>query len=78
MLNVNQKIKNLIYQKASESMIFQEAVRNGMKPLAQSGVEKVAQGLTTLEEVATVADVEEMGQDVQISDFIYSHPLNQG
>ena len=78
MLNVNQKIKNLIYQKAPESMIFQEAVRSGMKPLAQSGVEKVAQGLTTLEEVATVADVEEMGQDVQISDFIYSHPLNQG
>ncbi len=58
-LAVNDKIKNLIAAKASEGAIFKEAKKNGLKPLAESGMEKVARGLTTLEEIATCVYMEE-------------------
>ncbi len=56
-LKVDEAIKDLIYQKASESVILREAVGNGMRTLAQSGVLKAVTGLTTLEEVARVVDI---------------------
>jgi len=56
-LQVNDKIKNLIANKASEDMIFNEAKKNYLRPLVESGMEKVDKGLTTLEEIATCVDV---------------------
>jgi type IV pilus assembly protein PilB len=78
MLRVNQKIKTLIANKASESVIFKQALKNGMKTLAESGLEKVAAGLTTLEEVAAVADVVEVEEDISIFDLIQEKYLTAG
>ncbi len=57
MMTVDDTIRQLINSKASEREIFRQARAAGMKPLALAGVEKVVAGLTTLEEVAKVAEV---------------------
>jgi type IV pilus assembly protein PilB len=59
MLKINEMIKSLITAKASESVIFKEAIKNGLKTLSESGVEKVAKGMTTLEEVVRCSDITE-------------------
>ena len=59
MMKLNDRIRTLISQSAPEEEVFQEAKKNGMKTLAEAGIEKVRQGLTTLEEVSNVADVVE-------------------
>lgn len=56
MLRVTDKIRYLIAKKTDEHAIYGAAVENGLRPLIASGFEKVALGLTTLEEVARVAD----------------------
>ena len=43
---------------ASEDKITAAAKKAGMKMLAESGIRKVAEGVTTIEEVARVVDVE--------------------
>ncbi len=58
-LKVDDQIKDLIFNRASERLIFKTAVHNGMRSLIGSGVAKVAAGITTLEEVAKVTDVME-------------------
>jgi type II secretory ATPase GspE/PulE/Tfp pilus assembly ATPase PilB-like protein len=50
-LTVNDRIKELILERASADIIKKEAIRLGMKTLYQDGVKKVAAGLTTSEEV---------------------------
>jgi len=52
-LTISEKIKNQIAHKVPESEIFKEAKINGLKPLIESAMEKVAKGLTTLDEVTT-------------------------
>ena len=54
-LNFNEKIRELVVQKASEDLILKEARKNGLNLLVNSGMEKVARGITTLEEVASFA-----------------------
>ncbi|MBF0504401.1 MAG: type II/IV secretion system protein [Candidatus Omnitrophica bacterium] len=56
-LKIDENIKRLIYNRAPESAIFKEAVAGGMRPLVESGLMKVAAGLTTLEEIAKTIDV---------------------
>jgi len=56
-LKIDEKIKGLIYNKASEGLIFKEAVAKGMRPLLESGLMKVAAGLTTLGEISKTIDV---------------------
>ncbi len=58
-LRVDEKIRDLISKKSAEDSIFEEARKGGLRPLAKSGIEKVAGGLTTLEEVAKVVDAVE-------------------
>ncbi len=53
-LLLNDKICELILDRASASEIKKEACLNGMKTLRQSGWDKVRQGLTTPEEVLRV------------------------
>jgi type IV pilus assembly protein PilB len=56
-LKFDEKIRSLISNRSHEDLIFKEAKKRGFKTLAESGVEKVAKGMTTLEEVAEVAGV---------------------
>ncbi len=53
-LPVTEKIKELIVQKASTSIIAQEAKKHGMRTMIEDGFVKAAKGLTSLEEVLRV------------------------
>lgn len=50
-LTVNDRIRELILERASADVIKKEGVRLGLKTLYQDGLKKVAAGLTTSEEV---------------------------
>jgi len=52
---LDEEIKSLIVTKASSNVINELALKNGMKTLKDSGIEKVLQGITTIEEVLRVA-----------------------
>ena len=58
-LPMNDQLRELINQGASTEKIRDLAMRTGMIPLRDSGLEKVFDGVTTIEEVIreTVADV---------------------
>ncbi len=58
-LKIDDEIRKLILDKASEDTILERARKKGMRTLAESGIEKVAEGITTLEEVSGVADIVE-------------------
>ena len=53
-LSVNDSIKILINQKASTEEITRQAIRNGMRTMAEDGFIKAAKGLTSIEEVLRV------------------------
>jgi len=57
---INEKIRSLISEKAAEAVIAKEAQANGLKKLTESGMQKVALGITTIDEVARVVMVEEI------------------
>jgi type IV pilus assembly protein PilB len=50
-LSVTEAIRRLIVKRASASVIKNQAVSEGMKTLRMAGVDKAAEGITTLEEV---------------------------
>jgi len=52
---LDEKIRSLIISKASSNVIKDAAIKKGMKTLKDSGLEKVMQGITTIEEVLRVA-----------------------
>lgn len=64
MLRVTKDIKNLIFNRVSEEEIFKAALRGGMRTLIDAGISKVAQGITTLEEVAKVAELDQREMSV--------------
>lgn len=49
---MKEEVKELVLSRGSASEIKKEAIRLGMKTLRQSGIHKVKEGLTTIEEVA--------------------------
>ncbi len=57
-LEVKQNIRKLIFNKANQEEIREQAVENGMISLHNAGLQKMLEGVTTLEEVkrATVED----------------------
>lgn len=57
-LEVNRDIKQLIYEGANEAQLREQALKAGMTPLRDAGVEKVRMGVTTIYEVlrSTVED----------------------
>ena len=55
MLTISPALKKLITQNADLSRIRTQAYREGMQPLMINGAEKVAAGLTTIEELLKVA-----------------------
>lgn len=56
----NEKIKELIVEKAPTSVIKNEAMKQGMRTLRQDGLGKVLRGLTTLAEVIRVSADDEI------------------
>ena len=57
-MTMKEEVKELVLSRSSTSEIKKEAIRMGMKTLRQSGIHKVKEGLTTIEEVlrATMDD----------------------
>jgi type IV pilus assembly protein PilB len=57
-LEIKQNIRKLIFDKANQEEIREQAVKNGMISLHNAGLQKMLEGVTTLEEVkrATVED----------------------
>lgn len=53
-LPVDEKIKNLIVNKADSSNIAEQAVKNGMRTMIEDGFVKAARGITSIEEVLRV------------------------
>ncbi len=58
-LRASENIRSLITGKAAEDEIFNAARNSGLKPLVNAGMEKVAQGITTLEEISAVIGIRE-------------------
>lgn len=54
-LVVDDEIRTLIIQHAPSKQILDAALRKGMIPMAEDGIEKAIQGITTLEEVTAKA-----------------------
>lgn len=57
-LEISPKVRELILQKADASIIMQEAIAEGMTTMFEDGIQKVAKGETTIEEVLRVTKVE--------------------
>jgi len=57
MLKIDERIRYLIARKSPENIIYNAAKKSRMKTLMESGMEKVAHGLTSLEELVRIIDV---------------------
>lgn len=57
-LEVTKEIKKLITSKADSDVILAEALKEGMTTMLDDGLDKVAKGMTTIEEVLRVTKVE--------------------
>jgi type IV pilus assembly protein PilB len=57
-LEVSKNIKKLIMQKADSDLIIKQAQEEGMTTMLEDGLMKVAQGMTTIQEVLRVTKVE--------------------
>jgi type IV pilus assembly protein PilB len=55
MIRINDEIRSMIMKNSSSNEIKEVAVKNGMRTLLDSGVEKALQGITTIDEVLRVA-----------------------
>lgn len=57
-LEVNSSVREMIFEGKSEFEIKDQAIKNGMTPLRDAGIDKIKEGVTTVEEVlrATVED----------------------
>ncbi|MBV1774721.1 Flp pilus assembly complex ATPase component TadA [Burkholderiaceae bacterium DAT-1] len=54
MLTISRELRRQISDAASPPALFEQAVKDGLKPLRLAGAQKIAAGLTTLEEVMRV------------------------
>ncbi len=57
-LEVSKPIRELVAKHADSDVIMQQAVKEGMTTMQDDGLQKVAQGLTTLEEILRVTKTE--------------------
>jgi len=58
-LEVDNTMKKMIFDNASQNDIKQAAIKNGMTPLREAGIEKITNGSSSIEEIlrATVEDI---------------------
>lgn len=54
-MEINDELRKVISRREDESIIKEIAIKNGMRPLLEVGIEKAKRGITTLEEVLRVA-----------------------
>ena len=66
-LRFSENIRSLITAKAAGDEIFNAARKSGLKPLVSAGMEKVAKGITTLEEISRVVGIREEEKIIQKS-----------
>ncbi|HEY3313988.1 MAG TPA: ATPase, T2SS/T4P/T4SS family [Bacillota bacterium] len=59
LMPVTAAVRELITKRAPAAALYEQAVREGMRPLLQDGVEKALKGLTSVEEVFRVAYTED-------------------
>lgn len=57
-LEVNQAIRKLLIDKNDSDIIYQTAIKNGMATMLDDGLQKVAKGLTTMDEILRVTKVD--------------------
>jgi type IV pilus assembly protein PilB len=55
MIRINDEIRSMIMKNSSNNEIKEVAIKNGMRTLLDSGVEKALKGITTIDEVLRVA-----------------------
>jgi type IV pilus assembly protein PilB len=55
-MDINEDIRELIIKKAPSVKIKEKAIQNGMKSMYMDGMEKVKEGITTIEEVLKVTE----------------------
>lgn len=60
LLLINDEIRALIIQKADAATIKKAAVRNGMRTLRQDALDKVMEGVTSVEEIVRAINAEEV------------------
>jgi len=65
-LVVDDEIRTLTIQHAPSSQIHEVALRKGMIPMAEDGIEKAIQGITTLEEVTAKAFISSNAPPIDI------------
>ncbi len=56
-LKIDDELDELIAQKATQKTMLDHAVNNGYKKLADDGIRKIIQGITSLEEISRVIDL---------------------
>ena len=58
-MEVDSSIKKLIFDGADQTEIKEQAMKNGMTPLRDAGIEKITNGSTSIDEIirATVEDI---------------------
>ncbi|MBA2743687.1 MAG: type II/IV secretion system protein [Chthoniobacterales bacterium] len=64
---VTEGLRRLIIQKASGSELKQRAIQDGMVTLRQDGWRRVAQGITTIEEVVRVTQTDEVMSETSLA-----------
>ncbi|OGM16920.1 hypothetical protein A2V56_01220 [Candidatus Woesebacteria bacterium RBG_19FT_COMBO_42_9] len=57
-LEVTKGIRRLISERVDSDVIAQAAIKEGMKTMLEDGLEKIASGMTTIEEIIRVTKVE--------------------
>lgn len=57
-LEVTKSIRSLILKKVDSDLITEQAKKDGMNSMLEDGIEKVIQGITTIEEVLRVTKIE--------------------
>ena len=55
---MNEEIRKMVDAKSSADAIKKKAIQSGMTILRDDGIKKICQGLTTLEEVLRVSEME--------------------
>ncbi len=58
LLVMNEKLREMVMEKATSRALREEAVRSGMRTLREDGIKKVEMGITTIDEVVRVTQVE--------------------
>ena len=57
-IKVNQPLKELIQKNPSKTEILNLMRENGFEPMFEDGINKLKQGITTIEEIIRVTQVE--------------------